>query len=359
MNESTRSNRPILLEAGRLWFASVVICGLLGVVALFVPFISDNLLALVAAVFLYLPAWQLWKNQSELADYGLQFRPAARGMLLFVLVTVIVMPPFMLGHHYYQSLFFDRAPTVARDRLVRFSQDLDDRPDLPLRGQALHVWQESNRMMILWTGGGPISITLKVDVPHKIDPIRELRGFRQTTDRLLRDGLGGARVSHKGELSWSRGTTGGIGFSLHKVRAFTLESDAPRIKVGRYGISKSSPLEDKRGQWWWLYMFVGQLILVAVPEEWFYRGYLQQRFDDALGTKWRLWGAELGWGWIVSSGLFALGHLVLDPRPERLAVFFPSLLFGWMKARTGSVLAASLFHALSNVAIQTLNYLYL
>ena len=32
----------------------------------------------------------------------------------------------------------------------------------------------------------------------------------------------------------------------------------------------------------------------------------------------------------MSSALFALGHLVVVPSPQRLAVFFPALVFGWM-----------------------------
>jgi membrane protease YdiL (CAAX protease family) len=34
--------------------------------------------------------------------------------------------------------------------------------------------------------------------------------------------------------------------------------------------------------------------------------------------------------------------------PQRLLVFFPSLVFGWLRLRTGSLLPGIFFHALCN-----------
>jgi membrane protease YdiL (CAAX protease family) len=93
----------------------------------------------------------------------------------------------------------------------------------------------------------------------------------------------------------------------------------------------------------------GQLIIIALPEEAFYRGYLQSRLDGAWAGRVRLLGAELGPGLILASVIFALGHLATIHEPARLAVFFPALLFGWLRARTGGVGASVVFHALCNV----------
>jgi membrane protease YdiL (CAAX protease family) len=98
----------------------------------------------------------------------------------------------------------------------------------------------------------------------------------------------------------------------------------------------------------------GQMLVIALPEEAFYRGYLMTSLDDAWGTPWTVAKAKLGWGWIVSSALFAVGHLLTEPHPERLAVFFPALVFGWLRARTGGIGAPALFHALCNVLASTL-----
>ena len=72
----------------------------------------------------------------------------------------------------------------------------------------------------------------------------------------------------------------------------------------------------------------------------------------------RLFGAKVGWALIVSSALFAIGHVAVIPNPQRLAVFFPALLFGWMRARTGSIAAGALYHALCNILADTLHTSY-
>ena len=99
---------------------------------------------------------------------------------------------------------------------------------------------------------------------------------------------------------------------------------------------------------------LGQLLVVALPEEAFYRGWLLGRLDEAWSPRVRLLGARLGPGVLLSSALFALGHLATDPHPARLAVFFPALLFAWMRARSGGIGAAVLFHAACNVLSATL-----
>jgi membrane protease YdiL (CAAX protease family) len=56
--------------------------------------------------------------------------------------------------------------------------------------------------------------------------------------------------------------------------------------------------------------------------------------------------------------LFAVSHLAVIPNPLRLAVFFPALLFGWMRARTGSIAAAAVFHALCNLTSDVMHTSY-
>jgi membrane protease YdiL (CAAX protease family) len=94
---------------------------------------------------------------------------------------------------------------------------------------------------------------------------------------------------------------------------------------------------------------LGQLIIIALPEEVFYRGYLQTRLDDVWSPRLRILGASVGPGLVVTSVVFALGHLATQRDPARLAVFFPSLLFGWLRARTGGVGASVVFHAMCNL----------
>ncbi len=95
-----------------------------------------------------------------------------------------------------------------------------------------------------------------------------------------------------------------------------------------------------------------QLFVVALPEEIFYRGWMQPVFDRRFKPWFKLLGAPIGWGLVLTSLLFAVGHLALTPHPFRLAVFFPSLVFGWLRIRTGGVAAPIVFHGLANVLNQ-------
>ena len=102
-------------------------------------------------------------------------------------------------------------------------------------------------------------------------------------------------------------------------------------------------------------LLLSQILVVAVPEEIFFRGYLMSRFEERWPSRRRLLGAAVGWPLLLSSLLFAFGHFVVDLAPARLAVFFPALVFGWMRNRCGSVAPAALFHALCNVLSETLH----
>lgn len=99
----------------------------------------------------------------------------------------------------------------------------------------------------------------------------------------------------------------------------------------------------------------GQLFVIALPEEAFFRGYLQTRLDERWPPRWHVLGAKLGPGWLVSAAIFALGHLLTTPNVGRLAVFFPALIFGWLRARTRGIGAGVAFHAACNVFSTTLS----
>ena len=104
--------------------------------------------------------------------------------------------------------------------------------------------------------------------------------------------------------------------------------------------------------------FSGQLLVIALPEEAFYRGYLQSALDEVYKPRWRVLGAELGPGLLLTSALFALGHLYTEFNSARLAVFFPSLAFGYLRARTRGVGSGVVFHALCNLFASYLGQSY-
>jgi membrane protease YdiL (CAAX protease family) len=93
---------------------------------------------------------------------------------------------------------------------------------------------------------------------------------------------------------------------------------------------------------------VGQTFVVALPEEFFFRGYMLARLKDAWPPKKTVLGVPMGRAFFVTAALFALGHLAIF-QAWRLWVFFPALLFGWLKERTGSLVGPTLLHAFCNL----------
>jgi len=103
---------------------------------------------------------------------------------------------------------------------------------------------------------------------------------------------------------------------------------------------------------------VDQLFVVALPEEFFYRGFVQTRLRDAWPQGKVVFGARLGPAFWLTAALFALGHLAVF-QFWRLGVFFPALLFGWMRERSGTVVGSTLFHASANLLEKVLEACFL
>lgn len=95
---------------------------------------------------------------------------------------------------------------------------------------------------------------------------------------------------------------------------------------------------------------VDQLFLVAIPEEIFFRGWLQSRLKPRAGKQWNILGVPLGGYWILTALIFAVAHSIIFYQWWHFSIFFPALLFGWLREKTGSITAPSLFHCLSNLA---------
>jgi len=88
------------------------------------------------------------------------------------------------------------------------------------------------------------------------------------------------------------------------------------------------------------------LIAVGFGEEFFFRGYLQSRLNQAFGRPYRLWTVSFGWGLILASALFALAH-GFNPHGNfywSIWTFPLGLIFGGLREQTGGVLASALVH---------------
>jgi membrane protease YdiL (CAAX protease family) len=93
---------------------------------------------------------------------------------------------------------------------------------------------------------------------------------------------------------------------------------------------------------------VDELFVTALPEEFFYRGWLQARLKQVWPNGARIAGVVVGPAFLLTAALFAIGHLAIFSA-ARLLVFFPALLFGWLRERTGTVVGSTIFHAGCNI----------
>jgi membrane protease YdiL (CAAX protease family) len=100
-------------------------------------------------------------------------------------------------------------------------------------------------------------------------------------------------------------------------------------------------------------LVVEQVLLVALPEEVFFRGYLQTQCDLVWRQPYRVLGATWGPGLVVAAAAFALCHVPFGG-PVRLSVFFPGLLYGWLRARCGNVIVPTAYHAASNLLMKVM-----
>ena len=102
-----------------------------------------------------------------------------------------------------------------------------------------------------------------------------------------------------------------------------------------------------------LWLVYHQVIDVALPEEFFFRAYLQTNLNFAWGRPFRLLGAEWGWSLPVSALVFALCHLFYGDLSQLKVVFF-GLFAGWLRERTGSIAAPVLYHAAGNILLYSM-----
>jgi membrane protease YdiL (CAAX protease family) len=96
-----------------------------------------------------------------------------------------------------------------------------------------------------------------------------------------------------------------------------------------------------------------ELLWVVVPEELFFRGYVQGR--------WRSWARERGGAvpWepvVLTAALFATAHVLVRADPISAAVFFPGLVMSWLRERSGGLLAPAGFHLGANLLWRSLGY---
>lgn len=93
--------------------------------------------------------------------------------------------------------------------------------------------------------------------------------------------------------------------------------------------------------------------LVAPSEELLFRGYLQGKINLGLGKPWHWLGLRWGWGLVLSSILFGLWHLFLQPLSlatglQAAWTILLGVMLGVVREKTGHIRVPSILHGVVN-----------
>ncbi len=105
------------------------------------------------------------------------------------------------------------------------------------------------------------------------------------------------------------------------------------------------------------YQALVQILAVALPEEFFYRGYLQTAFLKYFQGRQATQKIAPICAIATASLCFALVHLP-SGNITRLLTFFPGILFGTLRHKTGGLVAPILCHATCNMMMIAFNVHY-
>ena len=310
------------------------------------------LLVLVAATFLYLPIEVLHRNGEDPEAFGIHRLGLIRHLRLAALAMVVTFPVYLVGFHLWQQYALGHTLQAEQARWARWPAELEGAPAEfgPPREGEVRLFAERDTVTLHWRL--PLGQTFRADLDTDVPP------------RLLA-GESVARPTHDG-LSIEAGSDGFVRFDAGgqwlraEVEAGGDLLPPERLLLGASRLpADENPYQGRRSLWWLLNLVLVQLLLVALPEEVFYRGYLQTRLDALFPRRVRLFGVEVSPGsLLLTSALFALGHWLVIPAPQRLAVFFPSLLFGWLKNAGGGVGVAVVYHAACNLLVEVASAYY-
>lgn len=311
--------------------------------------VSVNLATLVALVFILAPRWLDPKPPERSATALSSPRSIALGLGL----VAIVLPFFIFFNHFWLT----RAEGWRAEPSLGVWFQLPDRAQGQARGRdgQLAISRFDSRVNIRWKPEGSGELRLRTDAT--VTPLYP--GSAQLLE---------AADSGDGEWRWriGRGDSLSVSVTLRSGSFLHFEAhdsngalDADRIVLGESDLPPDPAWRQGDG-WrlplnllWMLPLLLGHLIVVAIPEEIFFRGFLQRRFEEAGSTKrllhlrgWQVTTANL---W--TSVAFAIVHMLIGLNPLRLSVFFPSLAFGAIRDRSGGLIASIIFHAGSNLMV--------
>jgi len=310
--------------------------------------IRANLLAIAAAAFLLVPRFALPRDNPGPDAYGLALRDGPRAILTGVVASVIVLAGFLPAFHLWNTHAHDLHLDPTARALLRPPERLTSAPATTDDGR-VHIFHVDGWVSVRWTPQADEHAILRA---HADAPMRVYRGQPRTliqTATTHGEHLRIAFIPRDATTFRVEALRDGEHLALHDF-ALGYNAATPRDRDAH----PDGGLEFRRTFGWIPLAILVQLLLVALPEEFFFRGYLQKRFDEGRPPP---RGVSIGPIRITTtnllvSALFALAHIVTEFHPARLAVFFPSLLFGALRDRTDGIVAPIILHAACNLMVQ-------
>lgn len=84
-------------------------------------------------------------------------------------------------------------------------------------------------------------------------------------------------------------------------------------------------------------VFTLMVLIAAIPEEWFFRAYLQKQLGNNMVAI------------LFVSLIFSVMHFIAHNSIVAWFVFIPSVVFGWIYKKTDDLILIIMLHALSNL----------
>lgn len=347
-NQGTRESRsgwrePLLIYTLiTLWTMGV------GIAEQLIPWFSMISLFFVAAAFQWVPTEILRRQGQKLEDYGIETGSFKAATLRCIRLFFWILIPYAVLYIGTQQLMGLKSEFNLRS-LQRWEESM--------RGSPSHFQIKEGEV---WVGARGDLLTVRWSLQSKNKRIKiRLEGNASFHWVGRSSGIAKTR-SHVAELQVQRSGTAVVRTDSDQLSLQVLVNGKPLSNAQFYSGAFMSTVDEQpwtfeRNYWWIIATALIQLLLIGIPEELFYRGYLQTKLDRLVGRDVSIFGVACNpWSISICSGLFALAHIATIPQPYRLSVFFPSLLFGWIRRWSGDVITPALFHATCNLLSQVL-----
>ncbi len=229
---------------------------------------------LIALVFLYLPVEVLERKGVDVRQFGIGRGDLKLGLRNWLLISIIVLPPYALCFHGWQTTVVGSDADFSVRKVKDWPLVFEPQSPHTLPKDGFQSSLRGDTVFLGWQLPSSQSVRVRVLTDQAVQIPRQSHGIKHVV-------LTPSAVDLKHEVTFNGPPSGQVmlrtqATDLHiNVESDNRPLDGDKLLDG-YGQSvDSNPIETNRDLWWLLNFVLGQLLLVALPEEVFYRGYVQ------------------------------------------------------------------------------------